>query len=48
MCKLKWKRLFRLAILITDAPCHGSAYHEPTITDNHKREDIIDELGMLI
>lgn len=48
MCKLEWERKFRLAILITDAPCHGNAYHEPEITDNHRREDITNELKMLI
>lgn len=48
MCKLKWARPFRLAILITDAPAHGKNWAGDGVTDDHKNEDLSVALDQMI
>ena len=48
LTNIKWKNKFRLAILITDAPCHGLKYHEASLTDYHKDSDITETLHNII
>ncbi|CAD8209835.1 unnamed protein product [Paramecium octaurelia] len=44
---LKWKNKFKVAILITDSPCHGRKYHNFP-GDFHKDDDITETLHRLI
>ncbi|CAK81359.1 unnamed protein product (macronuclear) [Paramecium tetraurelia] len=44
---LKWKNKFKIAILITDAPCHGRKYHNFP-WDYHPNDDITETLHRLI
>ncbi len=30
-----WKAKARFCVLVTDAPCHGSAHHDPGVSDDH-------------
>lgn len=48
MCKLNWQRPFRLAILITDAPCHGRAWNGEGIDDSYPDEDLSPCLDLII
>ncbi|CAK92523.1 unnamed protein product (macronuclear) [Paramecium tetraurelia] len=45
--KLKWKNKFKIAILITDSPCHGRKYHQFP-GDFHPNDDITEVLHRLI
>ena len=47
LTNITWKNKFRLAILITDAPCHGEKYHEP-MNDYHKDSDITETLHNIV
>ncbi|CAD8140407.1 unnamed protein product [Paramecium octaurelia] len=44
---LEWKNKFRIAILITDSPCHGRKYHSFP-GDFHPNDDITEVLHRLI
>lgn len=44
---LKWEKEFRLAILICDAPTHGSKYNGG-VSDRYPNEDIKDAILELI
>ncbi|CAD8046871.1 unnamed protein product [Paramecium sonneborni] len=45
--KLKWMNKFKIAILITDCPCHGKRYHN-MVNDCHPQDDIEEMLYRLI
>ncbi|CAD8154602.1 unnamed protein product [Paramecium pentaurelia] len=47
MTNLEWKSKFKIAILITDSPCHGKKYHTYPI-DFHPNDDITQTLHCLI
>ncbi|CAD8046726.1 unnamed protein product [Paramecium primaurelia] len=47
MKNLKWKSKFKIAILITDSPCHGKKYHSFPV-DFHSDDDITQTLHRLI
>lgn len=47
MCKLNWPNRFKIAILICDAPTHGSKYNGGC-GDDHKDEDIRDAILEMI
>ncbi|CAD8150346.1 unnamed protein product [Paramecium pentaurelia] len=47
VCKLSWPSIFRIAILICDAPCHGKKYHDGC-GDDYPDEDIEDAIQQLI
>ncbi|CAD8145910.1 unnamed protein product [Paramecium pentaurelia] len=47
MKNLKWKSKFKIAILITDSPCHGKKYHTYPV-DFHPNDDITQTLHHLI
>jgi len=44
---LKWKSKFKIAILITDSPCHGKKYHNYPV-EYHPNDDITQTLHRLI
>ena len=45
--KLKWSKNFKIAMLICDAPTHGTKYNNG-VSDFHPDEDIKDAIEMLI
>jgi myosin protein heavy chain len=47
LTKLKWTARFKIAILITNSPCHGLKYHGP-MRENHPNEDIEETILQLI
>ena len=45
---LKWSKNFKIAMLICDAPTHGTKYSGDDVSDFHPNEDIKDAIEMLI
>ena len=43
---LTWSSRYKIALLITDAPCHGRKYHNNR--DNHPNDDIEETIVKLI
>lgn len=48
MLKLDWKAKYKMAMIITDAPCHGSKWNGRQVNDNYKNEDMTETLDLLI
>lgn len=44
---LPWEKSFKIALLICDAPSHGSRW-AGNVLDDHKNEDLTDALKLLI
>ena len=44
---LKWTKTFKIAMLICDAPTHGTKYNGG-VSDEHPYEDIKDAIELLI
>ena len=44
---LSWKSVFRLIMLVTDAPCHGEKYDD-NVSDDYPDKKIEEELNMII